>query len=124
MKGGLTFIMKNNEFIKIIGNNIQLARLKKSLTQEKLSEECNVSVKYISAIESGRSSGSLSLIIEICNILDVSPNYIFGNTVNNSNDYLNVLSNEESYTYLKLNNENKKFIDTTISHLYAMQNKR
>lgn len=116
--------MKNTELIKIIGNNIQLARLKKGLTQEKLSEKCNVSSQYISAIESGRTSGSLSLMIEICNILDVSPNNIFGNTVKNSNDSTNVLSNELSFSYLKLNDENKKFVDNTISHLYLMQNKR
>ena len=116
--------MKNTEFIKIIGNNIQLARLKKGLTQEKLSEKCNVSSQYISAIESGRTSGSLSLMIEICNILDVSPNNIFGNTVKNSNDSTNVLSNELSFSHLKLNSESKKFVDNSISHLYSMQNKR
>ena len=116
--------MKNTKSIKNIGNNIQLARLKKGLTQEELSERCNVSSQYISAIESGRTSGSLSLIIEICNILDISPNYVFGNTVKNSNDSANILSNELSYAYLKLNAENKKFVDNTINHLYSMQNKR
>ena len=116
--------MKNTVSLKNIGNNIQLARLKKGLTQEKLSEKCNVSTQYISAIESGRTSGSLSLIIEICNILEVSPNYILGNTIKNSNDSSNVLSNELSYAYLKLNNENKKFVNNTIKHLYSMQNKR
>lgn len=116
--------MKNTKCIKNIGNNIKLARLKKGLTQEELSEKCNVSSQYISAIESGRTSGSLSLMIEICNILDVSPNNIFGNTVKNSNDSTNVLSNELSFSYLKLNSENKKFVDNTISHLYSMQNKR
>lgn len=116
--------MKNTKSIKSIGNNIQLARLKKGLTQEELSEKCNVSAQYISAIESGRTSGSLSLIIEICNILGVSPNYVFGNTINNSNVSANILSDEVSYAYLKLNSENKKFVENTINHLYSMQNKR
>ena len=116
--------MKNTKSIKSIGNNIQLARLKKGLTQEELSEKCNVSSQYISAIESGRTSGSLSLMIEICNILGVSPNYIFGNTINNSNVSTNILSDEVSYAYLKLNSENKKFVENTINHLYSMQNKR
>lgn len=116
--------MKKTESIKIIGNNIQLARLKKGLTQEKLSEKCNISSQYMSAIESGRASCSLPLIIEICNILDVSPNNVFGNTVKNANDSTNVLTNELSFSYLKLNDENKKFVDNTISHLYSMQNKR
>lgn len=102
----------------------KIQNLKKGLTQEELSEKCNVSSQYISAIESGRTSGSLSLMIEICNILGVSPNYIFGNTINNSNVSTNILSDEVSYAYLKLNSENKKFVENTINHLYSMQNKR
>ena len=89
--------------------------MKKSLTQEKLSEKCNVSSQYISAIESGRASCSLPFIIEICNILDVSPNNVFGNTVKNSNDSTNVLTNELSFSYLKLNSENKK--DVLLLHI-------
>ena len=116
--------MKKPEIIKSIGNNIQLARLKKGLTQEELSEKCNVSSQYISAIESGRSTGSLPLIIEICNILNVSPNSILGNTVNSSNDSTEIFSKELTYTYLKLKPENKKFVEDTINHLYLMQNKR
>ena len=123
-KGGFTFLMNNTKSMKNIGTNIQLARIKKGLTQEDLSEKCNVSAKYISAIESGRTTGSLSLIIQICNILDVTPNYILGNTIKNSNDTANILSNELSYAYLKLNDDNRKFVDYTINHLYSMQNKR
>lgn len=116
--------MKNTKFMKNIGTNIQLARLKKGLTQEELSEKCNISAKYISAIESGRTTGSLPLIIDICNILDVTPNYILGNVVKNSNDSANILSKELSYAYLKLNDDNRKFVDNTINHLYSMQIKR
>ena len=63
--------MKNEASLKEIGNNIQIARLKKKLTQEALAEKCNVSAKYISAMERGISSGSISLIIDICNILTI-----------------------------------------------------
>lgn len=116
--------MKNDKFLKNIGNNIQKARLKKGLTQETLSEKCSVSTKYISAIERGISSGSISLIIDICNALDVTPNYIFSSTISNSNDTVDVLPVETSSIYLKLNSDNKQFVDTTIKHLYSMQKKR
>lgn len=116
--------MKNDKSLKNIGNNIQIARLKKGFTQEALSEKCNVSTKYISAIERGISSGSISLIIDICNALEVTPNYIFSNTINNSNNTIDVLSTETSSVYLKLKSENKQFVDTTIKHLYSMQIKR
>lgn len=116
--------MKNDKSLKNIGNNIQIARLKKGLTQEALSEKCNVSTKYISAIERGVSSGSISLIVDICNALDVTPNYIFSNTISNSNDTVDVLPLKTSSIYLKLKSDNKQFVDNTIKHLYSMQNKR
>lgn len=116
--------MKNIKSLKNIGNNIQIARLKKGLTQEALAEKCNVSTKYISAIERGISSGSVSLIIDICNTLDVSPNYIFSDTIQSSNDSVDVFSTEISSIYLKLKSDNKKFVESTIKHLYSMQNKR
>ena len=116
--------MKNTNSLKNIGNNIQIARLEMGLTQEALAEKCNVSTKYISAIERGISSGSISLIIDICNTLNVTPNYIFSNTIKNSNDTINVFSNEISSIYLKLKSENKDFVENTIKHLYSMQNRR
>ena len=116
--------MKNTKSLKNIGNNIQIARLKKGLTQEALSEKCNVSTKDISAIERGISSGSISLIIDICNALDVTPNYVFNTTINNSNDTVDVFSVETSSIYLKLKSDNKKFVENTIKHLYSMQTQR
>ena len=116
--------MKKDKLLKNIGNNIQIARLKKGLTQEVLSEKCNVSTKYISSIERGISAGSVSLIIDICNVLDVTPNYIFGNTINNDNNNIDVLPTDISSTYLKLKTDNKNFVNNTILHLYSMQIKR
>ena len=55
--------MERKSNLKSIGHNIQLARLKKGFTQEVLAEKCNVSAKYISALETGLSAGSIPLII-------------------------------------------------------------
>ena len=40
-----------NKIAKTIGNHIKIARLNKGLSQEQLAEKCNVSTKYISALE-------------------------------------------------------------------------
>lgn len=116
--------MKNDTFLKDIGYNIQMARLKKGFTQEKLAEKCEVSAKYISSIETGKSSGSVSLIIAICNTLEITPNYIFDKTINNLNNSIDVLPPETSLTYLKLKDDNKSFVNQTINHLYLMQKNR
>lgn len=113
-----------NEDLKRIGKNIQLARLEKGFTQDSLAEKCNVTPKYISAIETGKSSGSISLIIDICNTLGITPNYIFDKTINNSNNSIDVLPTDIKLSYQKLKEENKLFVNQTITHLYSMQKKR
>lgn len=109
-----------------IGENIQKARLKRKLTQEQLAEKCNVSSEYISSLERGVSSGSISLIVDICNALDITPNYVFSKCINNcdSNYNIDILDTETSVAYLKLKEDNKNFVNYTIKHLYSMQRKR
>lgn len=118
--------MEKENSLKIIGHNIQLARLKKGYTQEVLSEKCNVSQKYLSALETGRSQGSIPLIIKICNELDITPNYIFNQSLNMDklNNNIETIELEVLLTYQKLKIENKEFVKKTINHLYNMQNKR
>ena len=64
------------------------------------------------------------LIIDICNVLDISLNYIFNKLVKNSNDSIDILPTELNIEYLKLKSDNKEFVNQTIKHLYSMQNKR
>ncbi len=118
--------MKKQVALKGIGENIQKARLKKNLTQEQLAEKCNVSSEYISTLERGISAGSISLIVDICNVLDITPNYVFNKCINNcdSNYNIDILDTETSVTYLKLKDDNKNFVKNTIKHLYSMQKKR
>jgi len=108
----------NTTHLKNIGHNIQMVRIAKNLTQEDLAEKCGISDKHISAIERGLSAGSISLIIDICNVLDVTPNYIFSGSFT----ALDTSINDIPSSYLKLNDENKSFVNQTIEHLYHMQN--
>ncbi len=118
--------MKKNDNLKFIGNNIQLARLKRGLTQETLAEKCDVSTNYISSLERGLTSGSIPLIISICNVLQVTPNYLFNYSSNteNFNDNVDIINPEILICYSKLKDENKIFVNQTIRHLYGMQKKR
>lgn len=51
-KSGYTILGDNmNKIAKTIGNHIKIARLNKGLSQEQLAENCDVSSKYISALE-------------------------------------------------------------------------
>lgn len=121
---GVSCAMNKKQVLEEVGHNIQVARMKKGLTQEQLAEKCNVSTQYIGSIKRGKTPGSMLLIIDKCNVLDISPNYIFNKLVKNSNDSIDILPTESNIEYLKLKPENKEFVKQTINHLYSMQNKR
>lgn len=59
---------------KLIGKRIKELRLKKRLSQEKLAERCNLSVSYISYIESAKRKVSLEVLIDIGNNLGTTLN--------------------------------------------------
>ncbi|HGH0517500.1 TPA: helix-turn-helix transcriptional regulator [Clostridioides difficile] len=66
---------------KVIGQRIKIARIKKKLTQEVLSEKINVSPQHVSNIETGNSSVSLSTLVAIANTLEVSVDELLCDTI-------------------------------------------
>lgn len=62
--------------IKNVGQNIRFFRRQCRLTQAQLAMEAGVSTGHISHIEIGNRNFSLTLLLKICTILDVTPNDI------------------------------------------------
>lgn len=73
----------------IIGERLKQARINKKLTQEKLAEELDVSVAFLSRIERGSSFINLKRLNQICSILEVTEGEILNGVSKNSNSYLN-----------------------------------
>lgn len=115
--------MKNEtEIRKEIGKKIRLARANHAITQEKLAERTGLSTRYISQIERGLAFGSASTIVSICKALDVTPDFLFGNTVHtNVNDLDKLVDNKFAETYLKLDEKNKFLINNISSQLLKLQ---
>ena len=67
--------MKDLDF-EIIGKKIKEIRLDKKLTQEYVAETADVNTSHISNIENNRVKVSLSTLVQICNALDVTVDYI------------------------------------------------
>ena len=64
------------------------------------------------------------LIIKICKILEVSPNYIFEDLYDNQVSQTNSVSSDMIIKYLKLSPDNKRFIDGVVDYIYNVQKRR
>lgn len=110
------------------GKRIQEARLLNNITQEQLAEECKVTAKHISAVERGTSSGSITLLLSICNYLQITPNSLFIDSVSKDDklkDTTIPLEKQETFIkYSKLSKANQKFIDASICHIFDEQTRK
>ena len=85
-----------------IGKRISLLRKSHKITQEKLAEELNLTIKHISAVERGVSSLSLEKMIELSIVLDCTLDYLvlgkdYGNPLNNfPASILNILNSKDT----------------------------
>lgn len=63
---------------KIVGNNIKQARKYKGLTQTQVSKLMNMTQQQYSRFENGVFELNYNQIIQICKILNTTPNELFG----------------------------------------------
>lgn len=61
---------------KGLGKRINATRKNRGLTSDKLSELCNINATYLRQIEGGTKIPSLPVFIDICNALQISPDYL------------------------------------------------
>lgn len=73
--------MDNLDFA-LIGKRIKEVRTDRQLTQEYLAKVTDVNVSHISNIETNKVKVSLTLLISICNAMNVTVDYILGNEYN------------------------------------------
>lgn len=67
----------------LIGQRIKEIRNDKRLTQDYLAEKTGVNVSHISNIETNKVKVSLTLLVNICNALDVTIDYLLENEYHN-----------------------------------------
>lgn len=60
-----------NSTLKLIQENIKKYRKEQNLTQEQLSELCNISTDYLSEIERGKKTPSLKRLVLIAETLNI-----------------------------------------------------
>lgn len=68
---------------RVLGQKIKLSRKLKGITSGQLANMCNVYPGHIRQIESGMRLPSLKLLIDICKVLQVSPEYLLSQELKN-----------------------------------------
>lgn len=74
--------MKELDFA-LIGQRIKEVRTYKNFTQEYIANFTGVNVSHISNIETNKVKVSLTLLVQICNALDTTVDYILENEYHN-----------------------------------------
>lgn len=69
---------------KLLGNRIKIARKSIGFTGEQLAEALNINATYLRQIEAGLKTPSLPMFVDICNKVNASPNYLLGDSIENS----------------------------------------
>ena len=107
-------LIKKSDILKYLGPNVRKARLAKNYTQEFVAENIGVSTDLIRNIENARSFGSLATLLNLCNFLGITPNYLFSDLVSETNLSLdNTLKNYCS----DLSTQDKETLKQIIIHI-------
>lgn len=106
--------IKNKDILKTIGCKIQEARKYKGYTQEYVAEQIDKSVDTYRGIENGRSVGSLESLLNICNVLEITLDYIFADLLNKKGE---ILDNKLYEDFQKLDLKEKGIINNMIEYL-------
>ena len=99
---------------KNFGKILREFRKKKKLTQEQLSEELGISLKYISRIENGNNGVKTQTLIHYMNILGITPELLYKPFLTDENVLKNVEITEK---VSKLPDEKKQFVIAIIDLL-------
>lgn len=95
--------LKKEDIDKSIGQVLKRFRRSYRLTQEKISEQVGISLKYVSRIENGNGGISTETLIKYMNSLGITPNTIYKDFIYNEkvkkqielSEKLNSLSEEK-----------------------------
>lgn len=71
---GIKYIMN---IAKVVGNNIKQARKIKGLTQKEVAQVFHMTQQQYSRFENGVFELNYSQILDICKLLDITPNEMF-----------------------------------------------
>jgi len=71
--------MNNNKIYKLYGENLRRIRLNNNYTQEQAAQITKLEAKYISQIERGINTGTITTMLKFCRGYNTTPNNLLTN---------------------------------------------
>lgn len=65
----------------VVGSNVRRLRKERGLTQEKLSLDADIDLRYLGGIERGENNPSVAVLGRLANVLGVHPSALLQDTV-------------------------------------------
>lgn len=93
---------------KEIGRRIAESRKHRNIKQQDLAEMVGISNNHLSSIERGKAGPSLELLVDICNALQITPDFLLmgsryaGNMPQNTVDNLRLCSDKDAELLYKI----------------------
>ena len=107
-------LIKNDDVLKILCKKIKQARLSKKFTQEYVAENVDISIDLLRNIENGRNIGSVPTLLNLCNFLSISPNFLFSELLTYKEDTLDTFL---SSSIKSISKDDKELLKQIIIHI-------
>ena len=107
-------VIKKRDILEVIGVKIQQARKEKGYTQEYVAEKIEKSVDILRSIENGRSVGSVETLLNICNLLEITLDYIFSDLLEKKDK---ILDKKLYENFKELDLKEKELINVMIDYM-------
>ena len=106
--------IESNDVLQILGPRLKQARTEKKYTQEDVAEKVDISADLLRNIENGRNIGSIPTLLNICNFLEVTPDFLFEPLLTTKKDTLDTMLTQ----YISdISPENKEILKKIIIHM-------
>ena len=107
-------LIKNDDVLRVLGKKIKQSRLSKKFTQEFVAENVDISIDLLRNIENGRNIGSVPTLLNLCNFLSISPNFLFSELLTFKEDTLDTFL---SSSIKNISKEDKELLKRIIIHI-------
>ena len=107
-------LIKNDDVLKVLGKKIKQSRLSKKYTQEYVAESIDISIDLLRNLENGLSLARGPTLLNLCNFLNISPNFLFSELLTYKEDTLDTFL---SSTIKSISNDDKELLKQIIIHI-------